>query len=130
MSANGGPFDTCYGGQGPGWPMSLTFNGNNQISSSGYTYDAAGNLVMDNLNCYTYDAENRLSSVAPETTPGSDVCGATTMSYLYDPEGRRVARVQNGAVVKQYYYDAAGHMITEADASGATLRAEIYAGAR
>jgi hypothetical protein len=22
-------------------------------------YDAAGNLVMDNINCYTYDAENR-----------------------------------------------------------------------
>jgi RHS repeat-associated protein len=52
------------------------------------------------------------------------------MSYLYDPDGRRVARLQNGAVVKQYYYDAAGHMITEADASGATLRAEIYAGNR
>jgi RHS repeat-associated protein len=79
---------------------------------------------------FSYDAENRLVSVAPETTPGSDVCGATTMSYLYDPDGRRVARVQGGAVVKQYYYDAAGHMITEADASGATLRAEIYAGER
>ena len=69
-------------------------------------------------------------SVAPETTPGSHDCGATTMSYLYDPDGRRVARMQGGAVVNQYYYDAAGHMITEADASGATLRAEIYAGAR
>ena len=52
------------------------------------------------------------------------------MSYLYDSDGRRVARLQNGAVVKQYYYDAAGRMITEADASGATLRAEIYAGGR
>lgn len=44
--------------------------------------------------------------------------------------GRRVARLQNGAVVKQYYYDAAGHMITEADASGNWLRAEIFAGER
>ncbi len=85
---------------------------------------------MDNLYCYTYDAENRLLSVAPETAPGSGVCGATTMNYLYDPEGRRVARLQNGSIVKQYYYDAAGHMITEADASANTLRAEIYAGAR
>lgn len=68
--------------------------------------------------------------MAPETFPGSGVCGATTMSYLYDPEGRRVARLQNGAIWKQYYYDAAGHMITEANASGTTLRAEIYAGGR
>jgi len=32
--------------------------------------------------------------------------------------------------MKEYCFDAAGHMITEADASGATLRAEIYAGDR
>jgi len=52
-------------GQAPGYQMQLSFNGNNQICSSGYRYDAAGNLVMDALDCYTYDAENRLSSVAP-----------------------------------------------------------------
>jgi hypothetical protein len=62
--------------------VQLSFNRNNQISSTGYRYDAAGNLVMDGLNCYTYDAENRLSSVAPETSPGSGVCGADTMAYL------------------------------------------------
>jgi hypothetical protein len=33
--------------------MQLSFTGNNQISSSGYRYDAAGNLVMDGVNCYT-----------------------------------------------------------------------------
>jgi hypothetical protein len=43
----------------------------------------------------------RLASVAPETFAGSEVCGATTMSYLYDPDGRRVAKIQSGAVVKQ-----------------------------
>jgi RHS repeat-associated protein len=107
----------------------LSFNGNNRITTSGYRYDAAGNLMMDGVNCYTYDAENRLSSVAPVTPPLSGLCGADTMGYLYG-EGRRVARVQGGNVVKQYYYDAAGHMITEANASGTTLRAEIYAGNR
>jgi RHS repeat-associated protein len=115
---------------GTGLPVALSFDGKNRITTEGYFYDAAGNLVMDNLNCYTYDAENRLTSVAPETAPGSDVCGATTMSYLYDPDGRRVARLQGGAVVKQYFYDAGGRMITEADPSGNTLRAEIYAGNR
>jgi RHS repeat-associated protein len=110
--------------------VQLSFNRNNQISSTGYRYDAAGNLVMDAVNCYTYDAENRLSSVAPISPPLSGICGADTMSYLYDAEGRRVARYQNGSLLKQYYYDAAGHMITEANSSGATLRAEIYAGSR
>jgi YD repeat-containing protein len=104
-------------GQGAGWPMQLSFNASNQISTEGYRYDAAGNLQMDNANCYTYDAENRLSSVAPWTTPTSGVCGATTMSYLYDPDGRRVGKFQNLPTVAQYYdyYDAAGQMIEETD---------------
>jgi len=129
-------------GQGPNYGIQLTFNSNNQINGiipspsngSPYRYDAAGNLLMDVLYCYSYDAENRLVSVAPQTGSGSGVCAATTMttamSYLYDPDGRRVARLHQGSIVKQYYYDAAGHMITEADASGNTLRAEIYAGSR
>jgi len=117
-------------GQGAGWPVSLSFNANNQISTSGYRYDAAGNVLMDNLNCYTYDGENRISSVAAVTPPGSGGCGAVTMSYVYGPDGKRVARVQNGAIVKQDYYDAAGHEIAETNGSGALQRAEIYAGAR
>ena len=86
--------------------------------------------MMDNLNCYSYDAENRLSSVALETSPGSDVCGATTMNYLYDPEGRRVAKVQAGQIIKQFYYNAAGQEIAETNAGGSLLRAEIFAGGR
>jgi RHS repeat-associated protein len=41
-----------------------------------------------------------------------------------------MARLQGGNIVKQYYYDAAGQMITEANADGTTARAEIYAGSR
>jgi RHS repeat-associated protein len=110
--------------------VSLSFDGANRITNLGYVYDAAGNLLMDNVNCYSYDAENRLVAVAPETSPGSDVCGAVTMTYLYDPDGRRVAKLQNGSIVKQYYYDAAGQMIEAADGSGSVLRAEFYAGSR
>jgi len=57
--------------------------------------------------------------------------GATdARSYLYDPDGQRVAKLQNGSISEQYYYDADGHMITDANSSGNTLRAEIYAGER
>jgi len=114
-------------GQGSGWPMSLTFNGNNQVTMTGYVYDAAGNVVMDFQNCYAYDAENRLSSVAA-VLPGIGSCGATKVTYGYDPDGRRV--IQNGTTVRWDYYDSAGTEIAETNASGTLLRAEIYAGAR
>jgi RHS repeat-associated protein len=126
--------------QGTNYQTQLTFNGDNQINGiSGvngnpFQYDAAGNLMMDGHNCYSYDAENRLVSVVPETAYWSGVCGPTTAAtartYLYDPDGRRAAKLQNGSISEQYYYDAGGHMITDADANGNTLRAEIYAGSR
>jgi RHS repeat-associated protein len=115
---------------GAGPALALRSDGANRITNLGYVYDAAGNLLMDNVNCYSYDAENRLAAVAPETSPGSDVCGAVTMSYLYDPAGHRVAKLQNGAIVKEFYYDTAGQEIAETNGSGALQRAEIFAGGR
>ncbi len=41
-----------------------------------------------------------------------------------------MAKLQSGAIVKQYYYDAGGEMIEATDGSGSILRAEIYAGGR
>jgi len=57
--------------------MTYTINGNtnglcpqysfnsatNQINTSGYTYDAAGNLINDGTHSYQWDAEGRLSSI-------------------------------------------------------------------
>ena len=47
--------------KGTGFNVQLSFNSNNQITTPGYSYDAVGNLMMDTVNCYTYDAENRLA---------------------------------------------------------------------
>jgi len=113
------------------------YNGSNPITNPGYVYDAAGNVLMDNVNCYSSDSENRLVSTVPMTLGG--VCAAPGtgqpgtlegMSYVYDPDGRRVVRLHNGAIVEQDYYDAAGHLITTTDGNGNPLRAEIYAGNR
>jgi RHS repeat-associated protein len=84
-------------------------------------YDAAGNVLDDgpcplyNGHKYAYDAEEKLiSSNYGETT------------YIYDAEGRRVAKANSGTVTNIYFYDVAGHLATEQGTAG-VLRSEIYA---
>jgi RHS repeat-associated protein len=69
-----------------------TFNGNNQITTSGVVYDAAGNITADGLgNTYTYDAENRVIQV--NGTPGQ--CSTASACYVYDALGQRVRATIN-----------------------------------
>ncbi len=57
-------------------------------AANGFSYDAAGNVVNDNLNQYLYDGEGRVCAVADTPAPG-----LTTMTgYVYDPDGNRVAK--------------------------------------
>ena len=35
----------------------------NRITTSGFSYDAAGNLTNDTIHAYTFDGENRISKV-------------------------------------------------------------------
>jgi RHS repeat-associated protein len=56
-------------------------NGLNQysaVASSGFSYDANGNLTSDGTTTYGYDVENRLTSAS----------GAHTAALTYDPNGR------------------------------------------
>jgi RHS repeat-associated protein len=72
---------------------------NNQLSISGDTYDAAGNLIADGYHTYTYDAENRLATVD----------GGSTATYTYDANGQRVAKTSSAGYV-DYLYDLAGNV--------------------
>ena len=99
------------------WSSQLTIlASNNRLS--GYSYDASGNLLNDGNHTYTYDAENRVTTV--------DGTGA---SYLYDAQGRRVRKTVGGSAT-DYVYDIQGHVAAEVLGTGGWLRSDIYADER
>lgn len=91
--------------------LSVTINGNNQMS--GLSYNGAGDVTSDGSYNYTWDAENRLSSVAG-------------VAYTYDGDGQRVKRGSS----KLYWRDASGSVLAETDTSGNTLNEYIFFGGR
>jgi RHS repeat-associated protein len=113
------------------------FNTFNQITesnyaSSGFLYDAAGNVTNDGLNQYAYDGEGRLCAVHNLTT------GSNT-AYLYDLEGDRVAKgtsstfncnlATNGfTVTNQYVIGLDGEQLSETNGSGHWYHTNVYAG--
>ena len=100
-----------YGGVG-NW----NYNNANQLTSrpnNTYTYDANGNtktlVTSAGTTTYNWDFENRLTSVV---LPGS----GGTMSYAYDPFGRRIQKVSPTAT-RNYIYDGA-NAIEDLDQNG------------
>lgn len=88
---------------------------NNQISSAGYAYDAAGNLKCDpehpcvsGTAYYVYNPENLI-----KTTSGGSASGGA--SYFYDGNNRRIKKVVGGAVTTTtvYIYDINDKLIAE-----------------
>lgn len=122
------------GGSGP--QFSTTFDANNHVSDSTVSYDAAGNVMQDASNTYTYDSQNQMISSLSRSS------GVLTC-YFYDAFGRRVQKTTGatscgypfvGGTSLYYVYDTAGNMIDEVSApSGGTgnwTRQEIYAAGR
>jgi len=89
------------GGTGSGPTISVSFNaGTNQISTSGYTYDAAGNMNDDSFHSYTYDGENNLTQV-----------DSSTASYVYNALNQRVRTVV-GSSTTEFVFNAAGQRVS------------------
>jgi RHS repeat-associated protein len=85
-----------------------TADGNNHLS--GFSYDASGNTATDGYNSYTWDAESQLKVTAGST-------------YLYDGDGRRVAKANTATPpvpYKLYWYGSGGEILAETDGAGNT----------
>jgi RHS repeat-associated protein len=89
-------------------PFSYSVGNSNQLpSSSGFTYDAAGNLMASGTGNYVYNAEHQMTSAT---------VGSLTTTYSYDGDGKRVEK--SGG--KIYWYGGEAEALDETDLSGNT----------
>jgi RHS repeat-associated protein len=90
--------------------LSVSVNDSNQITNTGFSYDASGNLTNDGSNAYAWDAENRLKSAAGT-------------SYTFDGDGMRVMKGTNDL----YWFSAATgqHPLFGRTTSGGTYTDEF-----
>jgi YD repeat-containing protein len=96
-----------------------SFNNSNELTALAsivYAYDNNGNMTTKtsgtNSTGYTWDLEIRLSSVTLPSNGG-------TVSFRYDPFGRRIQKAL-GSSVTNYVYDGA-NITAELNASGAVV---------
>jgi hypothetical protein len=86
-------------------------NDANEITTSGYVYDRAGNMVADGTKIYQYDAWNRLVAVSAddEGEPGDPLA-----AYQYDGLNRRIISIADTDsdcdldTATHYYYGEMG----------------------
>ncbi|MBL0239440.1 MAG: RHS repeat protein [Chloracidobacterium sp.] len=79
---------------------------NNRLTSTGWTYDAAGNTIGDpDGRSFTYDGENKQAEVKNSSN-------VSLGQYSYDGDGKRVKKVA-GDEVTIFVYDASGKSIAE-----------------
>jgi RHS repeat-associated protein len=82
------------------------FDANNRLQIMSSQYDGAGNQKQVGAYAFTWDAEGRMAASA--LTSGQT---ASTTTYVYDGDGRRV--MKQGATATVYVYDAMGQLAAE-----------------
>jgi RHS repeat-associated protein len=102
----------------PAGAASYATNGQNQylsVSGTGMTYDTDGNLTGDGTWSFAYDTQKHLVSASK---PG------TTVSYTYDPVGRRASKTVNGLTTR--YLSVGDQEMAEVDGTNQVTRRYVY----
>ncbi len=106
------------------------------VDSSGYaasnitlSSDANGNQTYDGLQAYTYDAWNRLKTVAHAYGTGSSNAGQVSSTMSYDGLGRRITKTVSGTgswdCTYHYYLDK-NRVIEERNGSNLVLKQFVW----
>jgi RHS repeat-associated protein len=106
-----------------------TTNYTNRITTSGYTYDANGNLTAfpgpQGATSVSYDAFDHAVSFT---------VGPSTSTVSYDAFGRRIAKTFAGGMQRVYFYDPSGRLLAEYDnltlGGGPSRTTQYFAGQR
>jgi RHS repeat-associated protein len=85
--------------------LNVTVNTNNQITGTGFSYDAAGHLTSDGTNTYVYNGANQLASL-----------NGGAGSYTYDYNGLRVRKDVGSSYTE--YIRVGSNVIAENTANG------------
>jgi RHS repeat-associated protein len=93
--------------------LSVTALSNNQLSATGFSYDASGNILTDGHNTYGWNAESEIKT-------------AGGVNYTYDGDGDRIEK-SNGKI---YWYGAGSEILDESDLSGNITDEYIFFGGK
>jgi RHS repeat-associated protein len=105
----------------PTGALSVTANSaTNQITTTGYQYDSAGNMTQEAglLYTYTYDAEDHL-------TQASGMTGGP-WNYVYDGNGLRVEKSNSATNGTLYWRSITGDAIAESNLSGTITNEYVF----
>ena len=115
-----------------GETVNSSFNDHNQLTNDkkfSYIYDKNGNLTTrtnlttNKVTEYAWDYENRLIGVKEKDSADSLVA-TKTISYRYDPFGRRIQKDVDGTVTK-YIYDR-DNILLELNSQNALLAKYVH----
>jgi len=94
-----------------------SFNLNNKIADSGWTYDSRGNVTKQVTGeTFAYDAENRQVAYCPQdANPATctQAAGNGRTLYYYDGNGARVLTQAPDGTVTRFLYDSMGNLAAE-----------------
>jgi RHS repeat-associated protein len=93
--------------------LSVSASTANQLSATGFSFDASGNMLTDAVNTYAWNAESEIKSAAG-------------VNYTYDGEGNRLEKSSG----KIYWYGAGTEILDESDLSGNFTNEYVFFGGK
>jgi RHS repeat-associated protein len=92
------------------------------VNGVNFSYDVNGNVTSDGKQTYTYDVEDRLTSV-------KDSNNNTIASFTYDSDGfRKTMTTASGTIT--YHYDENNNVAYETDSSNAVIASYTFNGSQ